>query len=157
MDMNVSDRDAAQQAGAIPWRWNGTRIEVLLITSSQASRWIVPKGWIDGGCTPQETARHESYEEAGVEGILSHSPIGSLDFKRGDRVLRVMLFTLEVTESYAHWPEDYRRQRVWLAPRDAALTASEPGLAHLIRVLEARLLEIHRNRHVSGSSLSLVV
>ena len=138
--MGNNDCDIPQQAGAIPWRWGSSGIEVLLITSSQGSRWIVPKGWIEEGCTSKETARQETYEEAGVEGILSVAPIGSLDFKRGDRVLRVELFTLEVTDVYAHWPEDYRRQRVWLDPREAALTASEPGLARLIRTLESQLL-----------------
>ena len=155
--MHDDDRDVPQQAGAIPWRWGSSGIEILLITSSQGSRWIVPKGWIDKGCTSKETARQETYEEAGVEGILSLAPIGSLNFKRGDRVLRVELFTLEVTDIYAHWPEDYRRQRVWLDPREAVLTASEPGLARLIRTLESQLLAAPRRRGAARLTLSPAV
>jgi 8-oxo-dGTP pyrophosphatase MutT (NUDIX family) len=138
--MNEETGDAPEQAGAIPWKLAGSGIEVLLITSSHGSRWIAPKGWIEQGHSAREAARQETYEEAGVEGILSPSPVGFLDYRRGERILRVEMYTMEVTEVHVNWPEDHLRQRIWLCSAQAALVAAEPGLARLIRKLELLLL-----------------
>jgi 8-oxo-dGTP pyrophosphatase MutT (NUDIX family) len=69
------------QAGAIAYRVRHAQIEVLLITSRAAGRWIIPKGNIDAGCTPAEAAEREAYEEAGVEGVVgSNLPFGSYTY-----------------------------------------------------------------------------
>ena len=61
--------DGAQQFAALPWRRlvDGS-IKVLLITSRETRRWVIPKGWPMTGLTPGEAAIQEAYEEAGVFG-----------------------------------------------------------------------------------------
>ena len=61
--------DGSLQFAALPWRLSerGTR-EVLLLTSRETHRWVVPKGWPMRGRKPAEVASQEAYEEAGLIG-----------------------------------------------------------------------------------------
>ena len=65
-----------RQSGVIPYRLGSGDVEVLLITSLQKKRWIIPKGIIEYGYSHQESAENEAYEEAGIEGQIDPSPIG---------------------------------------------------------------------------------
>jgi 8-oxo-dGTP pyrophosphatase MutT (NUDIX family) len=54
---------------ALPYRLDGdVGIEVLLVTSRETGRWIIPKGWPIKGFKPAKSATREAYEEAGVRG-----------------------------------------------------------------------------------------
>ena len=55
---------------------NGAR-EVLLITSRETRRWVVPKGWPMKGRKPWEAAAQEALEEAGVVGRPRKKPAGT--------------------------------------------------------------------------------
>ena len=62
-----SGRDARSQVGVLPMRRTpegGT--EVLLVTSRETRRWIIPKGWPMKGLRDDEAARIEAKEEAHV-------------------------------------------------------------------------------------------
>jgi hypothetical protein len=50
-----------RQYGALPFRVHDGKLQVMLITSRETKRWIVPKGWPHG--TQRQTARTEAYEE----------------------------------------------------------------------------------------------
>ena len=52
------------QYAALPYRVDGRRVRILLITSRGSRRWVIPKGWPIGGLTPQDTAATEAAEEA---------------------------------------------------------------------------------------------
>ena len=41
-----------QQIGALCWRMHRGKVEVLLITSRDTGRWVIPKGWPIKGLTP---------------------------------------------------------------------------------------------------------
>ncbi len=58
------------QYAALPYRQMGRRLEILLITSRETRRWVIPKGWPMNGLTPQEAAATEAVEEAGIEGEI---------------------------------------------------------------------------------------
>ena len=54
------------QYGALPYRASKVRgVEVLLVTSRETKRWIIPKGWPIPGLSPSKSAAREAYEEAG--------------------------------------------------------------------------------------------
>lgn len=132
-----------QQFAALPWRpAAGGGIEVLLISSRDTGRWIVPKGWPIDGRTGAETAAVEAFEEAGVEGVVDRDPIGTFDYlkaeKRGDCWCRVTVYPLEVTRELSDWPERAMRSLLWLPPEQAAERADDAGLAELIRMLPHR-------------------
>ena len=51
-------------------------LEVLLVTTRQTKRWIVPKGWPIKGLGPAKSAAREAFEEAGVRGKVGAKPMG---------------------------------------------------------------------------------
>lgn len=70
--LSGADLPPRVQAGALPWRCNGhDGVEVLLITSRETGRWVIPKGWPIKGLKAPQTAAREAFEEAGVEGEVT--------------------------------------------------------------------------------------
>ena len=68
----------AIQFAALPYRPKGkSELEVMLITSRDTGRWIIPKGWPKNGIPPHDAAAEEAFEEAGVAWKISEQPIGS--------------------------------------------------------------------------------
>jgi 8-oxo-dGTP pyrophosphatase MutT (NUDIX family) len=71
------------QYGALPYRRNDSaRMEVMLVTSRETRRWIIPKGWPQKGRTPHRSAAREAYEEAGVVGRVHSDPLGSFSYEK---------------------------------------------------------------------------
>jgi NUDIX domain-containing protein len=56
------------QAGVIAYRIQNGKVRVLLMTSRDTGRWIIPRGNLKRGVTPCRAAEQEAYEEAGVRG-----------------------------------------------------------------------------------------
>lgn len=107
-------------------------MEVLLITSRRRKHWIIPKGVIDPGSSAGESAAREAYEEAGIRGRLSDSPIGEYQYKKWGGTCTVKVFLLEVETVLETWPEASQRERRWMTIKDAARTVKEPELQRLI-------------------------
>ncbi len=137
--MPSAARRPAHQVGALPWRrrFSGA-VEVLLVTSRETRRWVVPKGWPMAGRSDPEAAAVEAWEEAGVKGLVAPSPIGAFTYPKrlkdgSDLLCRVKLYPLEVTTDRLDWPEADQRDRRWLSPDEAAAAVVEPDLAALLR------------------------
>lgn len=117
------------------------KLEVLLITSRETRRWIIPKGWPWPDRPNSEAAAAEAWEEAGVRGRARSEQIGTYtyDKQRPDAVLavEVEVYLLEVTELEDAWPEAVQRERAWFSPEDAAAAVDEPELQTLLRKLTA--------------------
>ena len=122
-----------KQAGVIPYRRVGPDLKILLVTTKYRGRWIIPKGIVDPGETPIESACKEAYEEAGVKGRADLQMIGEYDYKKWGGTCTVQVFGLEVTTVLESWPEAYVRQRKWLGKEEAADSVKEPGLKEIIR------------------------
>lgn len=113
---------------------------VLLITSRDTGRWVIPKGWTMPGRTLAEAALCEAWEEAGVEGRIGNLPIGRY---RYDKILRngkarpvvVQVFLAAVDGLAGDWPEAGQRIRRWFAPGEAATLVAEPELRQLLHIL----------------------
>jgi 8-oxo-dGTP pyrophosphatase MutT (NUDIX family) len=58
------------------------RTEVLLVTSRDTRRWIIPKGWPQKGKAPHRAAAREAFEEAGVVGAVGRRPVGSFAYEK---------------------------------------------------------------------------
>jgi 8-oxo-dGTP pyrophosphatase MutT (NUDIX family) len=125
------------QYGALPFTWKDGELRVLLITTRDTGRWLIPKGWPEKGMAPHALAAHEAFEEAGITGKISKEPLGGFEYlKRLDgksaKRCRVMVFALEVSMELDHWPEQAERRRQWVSPAEAAERVEEPQLASLI-------------------------
>ena len=68
------------QYAALPWRMPGKRLEILLLTSRDTGRWVIPKGWPKKGLRPWETAAEEAYEEGGIHGAIEQAALGWYDY-----------------------------------------------------------------------------
>jgi 8-oxo-dGTP pyrophosphatase MutT (NUDIX family) len=121
--------DLRKQIGALAWRRKKDRLEVLLITSRETGRWVIPKGWPMDHLIDSNAAKQEAFEEAGIRGHVSRTALGTYDYDKrqadGDVVAcRVTVFALEVVEKRSNWPEKRQRKRRWFAPDEAAWAAA---------------------------------
>jgi 8-oxo-dGTP pyrophosphatase MutT (NUDIX family) len=126
-----------RQAGVIPFRVGSHGLEVLLITSRDTGRWVIPRGNIEPGQTARQAAKREAYEEAGVRGMLKAVPLGMYTY---DKLVRpglpisalVEVYALPVEKQTKKWPERSQRRTQWFDAASAADLVHEPGLALLI-------------------------
>jgi 8-oxo-dGTP pyrophosphatase MutT (NUDIX family) len=65
-----------EQAAAVCYRLRGTVIEFLLV-ETRGGRWIFPKGSVEAGLTPAQSAALEAFEEAGVHGRIEETSFAS--------------------------------------------------------------------------------
>ena len=126
-----------EQVGALPYRMAGAVTSILLVTSRQTGRWVVPKGNLMIGKMPHEAAAIEAEEEAGVLGRISPLPIGEFEYAKilsdGSSVpALVTLFPLEVEQELARWKEVDQRRRQWFTAAEAAVLVEEVELGELI-------------------------
>jgi 8-oxo-dGTP pyrophosphatase MutT (NUDIX family) len=127
------------QYGVIPVRRTADDgIEVLLITSRDTGRWVVPRGNPIPGKSPAESAAQEAYEEAGIIGPVEAEAIGLYSYEkrrrlRGPLPAVVHLFRMDVAEERDDWPEKGQRERRWFRAEEAAAAVHEADLAGLIR------------------------
>jgi 8-oxo-dGTP pyrophosphatase MutT (NUDIX family) len=134
-----SEREPRRQVGALPFRREGDgSYTVLLVTSRESRRWVIPKGWPMKGRKPYEAAAREAYEEAGVIGHVGKRPLGFYlyDKRLKNRVsvlCQVKVFPLEVRKQLKRWPEQHERENRWFTPSEAAEAVAEAGLAGIIR------------------------
>ncbi|SRR6266487_3467573 len=54
-------------AGGVAFRWKDSDLEMAVVSVKPSLRWQLPKGIVDSGESPKETAVREVREEAGVE------------------------------------------------------------------------------------------
>lgn len=140
--MPASKTSGKRQIAALPWRLAGGGIEVLLVTSRETRRWVIPKGWPMSGHSKHQSAAIEAFEEAGVKGAVSAKSVGSFSYrkrlseKRGVD-LTVDVFPLRVKEQAAAWPEKTERTARWFHSTEAARLVQEPELAALIAAFAA--------------------
>ncbi|MDH4441934.1 MAG: NUDIX hydrolase [Rhizobium sp.] len=113
-------------------------IEVLVITSRDTGRWVIPKGWHMPGKLPHAIAEREAYEEAGIKGKAGRDPIGYYTYaKRMDGGLkvptRVQVYSLQVKSMVKDFPEKGSRKLEWVTCEEAASRVDEPELKILFR------------------------
>ncbi|WP_269083386.1 DUF47 family protein [Sphingomonas sp. Leaf357] len=126
----------------MPYRTEGNAAEsgvrILLVTSRETKRWVIPKGNLMSGLGPHAAALQEAEEEAGVSGPVCPTPLGSYRYrkKRGSGaslMIDVDVFPLAVTREFPKWKEQDQRERRWFTLAEAAGAVEEPDLRDLIR------------------------
>jgi 8-oxo-dGTP pyrophosphatase MutT (NUDIX family) len=130
----------AHQIAALPFRKRRGKVEVLLITSRETKRWVIPKGWPMVGLKDYNAAKQEAYEEAGVRGRIGTKAIGHFDYVKrlksgGEKHCRVEIYALKVFAMKRNWPEKSERTRAWFSVGEAAEKVVEAGLKVVILAL----------------------
>jgi 8-oxo-dGTP pyrophosphatase MutT (NUDIX family) len=135
--------NARRQVAALPLRLakNGA-IEILLVTSRDTGRWIIPKGWTSKRIKDCKAAAREAREEAGVKGKILRQAIGTYRYIKRElgngALIEVRVFLLKVSKRCKRWPEKRERRRAWFDIEDAAGRVSDPELSILIGLLQKR-------------------
>jgi 8-oxo-dGTP pyrophosphatase MutT (NUDIX family) len=137
-DSSDADIKPRRQVAALPYVKQKDGLQVLLVTSRETGRLVLPKGWTEKGMKDAAAAALEAFEEAGVKGSVSSRPIGSYNYTKiigpgFALVCSVNVYPLEVKKQLKAWPEKSQRARLWLSPSEAANRVAEPALAEILR------------------------
>ena len=113
-------------------------MRVLLVTSRESKRWVIPKGNPTAGMEAHAAAAQEAKEEAGVLGLVCPTPLGSYRYRKrrgngASLMFDVDVFPLAVAKELENWKEQDERERRWFTLPDAAAAVDEPDLRDLIR------------------------
>lgn len=141
-DLADTAGDTRSQSGALCWRRHRRRVEVLLITSRDTGRWVIPKGWPKDGMTAAEAAASEAWEEAGVRGQIAAEPVGLFTYDKRRTAKPplpcvVSVFAMRVTGLADQFPECNERRRKWFPAGKAAQNVDEVELRALLLALDA--------------------
>lgn len=134
----------AKQIAALPVHWDKKgKLRVLMVTSRDRGRWVMPKGWTMDGKKPWQAAKIEALEEAGAVGYVSDQAIGTYHYKKrlakGRSVpCRVTVYPMVVEKLKRRWKERKERKRHWFSLGKAAKLVDEPELTELLRELAKR-------------------
>ena len=133
-----------RQVAALPLRQaKDGALEILLVTSRDTGRWIIPKGWPSKRLKDCKAAAREARQEAGVKGKILREAIGSYWYIKRELggeggPIEVRVFLLKVSKRCKRWPEKLERRRAWFDIEDAASRVSDPKLSSLIGMLQDR-------------------
>lgn len=131
-------RRRIDQCGAICCRVErGGRLSVLLVTSRDTGRWVIPKGYVGRKEKPYRCAQREALEEAGIIGKVRKRPLGYYTYlKDNETPLTVSIHLLRLRNEVSQFPERTQRLKIWVSPAEAALLVEEPELRALFRSID---------------------
>ena len=127
------------QGCAIPYLIEGDELQLCLISLSNQSGWGFPKGMVDAPETAAQAALRESFEEAGVRGVIVGQALGEYSYVKRDVRLDVTVFLMRVTKIEKRWPERRVRQRRFCSASEARLLLATAEQRQLLDAALARL------------------
>ena len=136
--------EIGEQIAALPLRWDAKdEVSVLMVTSRDTGRWVMPKGWEMDGKKPWAAAAIEALEEAGAKGFVSEDCIGTYRYPKvleDGRIIpcHVRVYPMVVQKLLRDWKERKQRKRRWFSPKAAAKKVHEQELADLLLTLQKK-------------------
>jgi 8-oxo-dGTP pyrophosphatase MutT (NUDIX family) len=131
-------RPPRQQYAAICYRIKKRgEIEVLVATSRDTGRWVIPKGWPMENKKAHQVAEQEAFEEVGVKGKAEKAAFGFYHYNKGlDNGLkvpvRVQVHLLKVDDCLKDFKEKGSRRIEWVSCEQASDRVNEPELKILL-------------------------
>ncbi|MEQ5871540.1 NUDIX hydrolase [Sagittula sp. NFXS13] len=141
--------EIGEQIAALPLRWvDDGRVRVLMVTSRDTGRWVMPKGWEMDGKKPWRAAEIEALEEAGAVGYIASETLGTYRYPKimkDGRIVpcTVRVYPMIVQKLKPDWKERKQRDRRWFTPKAAAKRVAEDELAEI-------LMSLHRDPMQAG-------
>jgi len=130
-------KPARLQIAALCVRSGEKEPEILLVTTRDTGRLILPKGWPEKDKPAHETASIEAYEEAGVIGTAVSRPLGSFKSFKGLATglkirTKVLVFMIAFEKQLKKFPELGQRKCLWLPYSEALEAVDEPALRRFL-------------------------
>ncbi|UWR32595.1 NUDIX hydrolase [Sulfitobacter sp. W027] len=138
MVLPIFKRPRRVQVAALCYRDTEAGKKVLLITSRDTGRWILPKGWPIDGLDGSGAALQEAWEEAGVtEADIESDPMGIFDYDKGlgeglTVPVTTQVYLTRVRDLSEEYPEADMRKRAWFTPQEASELVDEPDLKAIL-------------------------
>jgi len=120
------DLSGRQQVAAVCYRISARGPEFLLVRT-RGGRWIFPKGGVEPGLTPAQSAALEAFEEAGVHGRIEQIPFTRYHFGRSSEDSHRLAWHRKRKPVIAHLcevsrlerPREAKRKPTWFSPEKA--------------------------------------
>jgi 8-oxo-dGTP pyrophosphatase MutT (NUDIX family) len=126
-------------AGGVVFRRDAKgAIEILLIQDAK-NRWTIPKGHVEPGEEPKQTAEREIREETGLQEMRVYSWLGKVNFRyRRNHTLVLMTMHIYLVEGKGETdklnPEDWLNGIKWLPSTEAVDKIAYDDIGKLILV-----------------------
>lgn len=121
------------QSALIPYRIKDSNLQILIIRSSGNKHWVLPKGIVDPGLTPQASAQKEAWEEAGVTGVLDEEEVGHFYYTKWQGNCYVSVYSLQVNMQEKKEARRSIREAHWVSVEDAIAKLKSLDLAKLVK------------------------
>lgn len=120
VDSTVKKERIRKQTGVIPYTIDEQgQLWILLVSSSHAGNWGIPKGKKEKGMGKRESALVEAWEEAGLKGNTGVK-LGTYEYRKGFTGVaqKVTLYAMDVRKVKKNFPEPWR-DRKWFPAEKA--------------------------------------
>ena len=121
-------KEVFKQSGVIPILDK----RLVLITSRKSERWVIPKGYVEKGFTPADSAAKEAYEEAGLIGKVHYETAGEYRYNKFGKRFSVQVYPLFIETMLDEWDEMHDRRRKLVTPAEAIEMVCHEELARII-------------------------
>lgn len=129
----MTEDKVVMQSGVVPYRLKKGKPHIVLITARNTDRnWILPKGHLEKGFSPEDSAAREAYEEAGVKGAVAKQKVGSVSYSKLGRKYKVGFYLMRVSKICKKWPEMSERQRLVVPADEALRLACDSKVKHIL-------------------------
>jgi 8-oxo-dGTP pyrophosphatase MutT (NUDIX family) len=124
-----------KQYGVLPYFKKSGKIKMILITSRNSNRWIVPKGNQMPHKTKRESALQEAYEESGLIGLLDENVMFCIPIMSHGKKTDLTLYPMRVNKPLIKkWPERHQRKRIEVSCEQALSLVAWPGFGACIKL-----------------------
>jgi len=90
------------------------------------------------GMSPEDSARKEAFEEAGIDGTVFTDSIGHYTYRKWGGICNVEVFPMLVEVEFDEWEEKFRKRK-WYSIREAIQATAQPELIHMLLEFPATL------------------
>jgi 8-oxo-dGTP pyrophosphatase MutT (NUDIX family) len=145
-----SSSELPVRVAAVCYRLSGSSVKFLLVNTS-SGKWTFPKGRLNPGMSPSESASCEAWEEAGAKGRIEEKAFASyLDTKRTlghDSLTREMLIAAYLFKVHATVvPKESGRNPNWFSSQEAkrqlTVGRSVAYAEQIINIIDAAVEEL---------------